>query len=491
MILHSIRWRLQLWHGILLLLVLSGFGFTAHRLQRANELRRVDQELQQRMGPLIEALRRPPPGDHGPPGGPPPNPGMDGRDRRPPRWSSGDPRSSLREFRLGPGRAQLFETGANPFYYVIWLADGRELSRSATAPANIPMPEPMRGGRFAPTARLRESWREIYGFGQPGECLLVGRSIAPELAGLRHLALWLVALGGGVLAVGLAGGWWMASRAIRPIREISAAAAKIADGNLSHRINVAHTDDELGRLAFVLNSTFARLEAAFTQQARFTSDASHDLRTPVSVILAQTQTALGRDRSPAEYRETLEACQRAAQRMRQLIESLLQLARFDAGQECLKREAFDLGQTAQDCLELVRPLAGERGVQLSAELDAVTCLGDHERIAQVIMNLLTNAIVHNHAGGTARLVLHGGDGVGLLTVEDSGPGIPPEDLPRIFERFYRADRSRSSTTGGTGLGLAISKAIVEAHAGSIEVTSEPGKGTSFCIRLPLAPSPGA
>ena len=161
-----------------------------------------------------------------------------------------------------------------------------------------------------------------------------------------------------MLVLGLAGGWWVATRAIRPIEAISATAVKIAGGDLSQRINAADTDSELGRLAGVLNSTFARLEAAFAQQARFTSDASHELRTPVSVILSQTQTALSRERPAAEYREALEACQRAAQRMRNLTESLLELARLDAGQEPMKQERFDLLRVARECVEMVRPLAG-------------------------------------------------------------------------------------------------------------------------------------
>src|SRR5204863_3265733 len=138
--------------------------------------------------------------------------------------------------------------------------------------------------------------------------------------------------------LGLAGGWWIATRAIQPIADISATATKIAAGDLSQRISAADAENELGRLASVLNSTFARLEAAFAQQARFTADASHELRTPVSVILTQTQTALSRPRTEAEYREALEACQRAAQRMRKLTNSLLELARLDAGQDTVKAE---------------------------------------------------------------------------------------------------------------------------------------------------------
>ena len=175
----------------------------------------------------------------------------------------------------------------------------------------------------------------------------------------------LAGVGGIILLLGLAGGWWLVSRAIRPIEDISATAVKISAGDLSQRINVAEAESELGQLAAVLNSTFARLETAFAQQKQFAADAAHELRTPVSVILTQTQTALNRERTAAEYRETIEACQRAAQRMRQLMESLLELARLDAGQESLKRVRFDFSKMIAGAIELVRPLAEERGVKIS------------------------------------------------------------------------------------------------------------------------------
>ena len=258
---------------------------------------------------------------------------------------------------------------------------------------------------------------------------------------------------------------------------------KISAGDLSQRINVAEAESELGQLAAVLNSTFARLEAAFAQQKQFASDAAHELRTPVSVILTQTQTALNREREAADYKQTVEACQRAAQRMRKLIGSLLELARLDAGQEVLKRLRFDFSKTVADCVELIRPLADERGVKIFTELSPLEIAGDSERLAQVVTNLLTNAIQYNQDGGEVRVKLESQDGLAVLTVGDTGAGIAAEDLPRVFERFYRADKSRSS--GNAGLGLAISKAIVEAHGGVIEVSSEPGAGTTVELRLPL------
>ena len=255
-----------------------------------------------------------------------------------------------------------------------------------------------------------------------GGVVLVGRSIAEELAGLRSLAWELAGAGGVVLLLGLTGGWWVATRALRPIEDISATAVKIAAGDLSQRISPGDRHNELGRLAAVLNSTFARLEAAFAQQKQFTSDAAHELRTPITVMLTQTQTALNRERGAAEYRATVEACQRAAQRMRRLMESLLELARLDAGQESLQRLPFDLSKTVGECVELVKPLAEERGLKIHCALPSLPCVGDPERMGQVVTNLLDNAIEYNQQAGEVRLTGERQGGTLVLTVSNSRAG---------------------------------------------------------------------
>ena len=482
---NSIRWRLQLWHGLILVAVLIGFGLTAYHLARANQFRRVDEELRQRVSALGVALRGggPGPGEGGPREGPrrPPRErgeSPDGESFPPPRREESG--RDLPDVRLRPEHARLFD--GTEFYYVIWWRDGRIVTRSTNAPASIAMPSRFSG--HADAMRMDGLFREEFFFTPPGECILAGRSIAPELRDMRRMALWLSGAGGGVLVLGLAGGWWLSTRAIRPIDAISATASKIAAGDLAQRINSDDTESELGQLTSVLNTTFARLEAAFAQQGRFTGDASHELRTPVSVILSQTQMALSRERSAPEYRETLEACQRAAQRMRRLTESLLELARLDAGEEAMKRERFDLARVARESAELLRPLAAESKVKIECDVASMECLGDAERIGQVVTNLISNAIHYNREQGEVRLTSSAVNGSVTLAVTDTGVGIPREDMPHLFERFYRVDKSRAKASGRTGLGLAICKAIVDAHGGRLEVQSELGLGSTFTLTLP-------
>lgn len=463
---HSIRWRLQLWHGLLLALVLAGFGFTAWQLQRANQMGRVDHELEQRMG-LVEASLRPRNGPEPDSPAPPDNP----------RWSARE--QSL--FDGMPGQA---------FYYIVWQRDRERPTVSASAPPGVPQPERIPG---PPVFRSRGNFRECFHDTPPGECVLVGRDIGDELVGIRRTAWLLAGAGGAVFLLGLAGGWWIAARALRPIAEISATAAKISTGDLAQRIRAIDSESELGQLAHDLNNTFARLEAAFVRQSQFTADASHELRTPVTVVLTQTQSALARERPAAEYRESLAACQRAAQRMRGLIESLLMLARFDSHETPEALENCDLSHIATESAALLKPLADENNVRLDLQTTPAHCRGNPGQLAQALGNIVANAIHYNRPGGSVRVMVHPeADGV-VLTVTDTGQGIAPGDLPHIFERFYRAEKARSAGREHSGLGLAITKAIVEKHGGTIDVTSEPGTGTTFCVRLqsatPSGPSP--
>ena len=313
----------------------------------------------------------------------------------------------------------------------------------------------------------------------------MGRDIAPDLAEMRHYAWFLIGVAVVALGLGLIGGWWLSERAIRPIADISATAKKISRGDLSQRIESADTDSELGELAGVLNDTFARLQSNFARQAQFTADASHELRTPVAVILTQTQSALNRERSSDEYRESLAACQRAAQRMRQLTESLLALARLDSPESSAARMNCALDRVVKDTVEQLQPLAKGEGIRLELESESVHGFCDPGQIGQVASNLVSNAIHYNRKGGQVWVKIEARGSDAVLTVRDTGEGIDSADLPHVFKRFYRADKARTRAHGRTGLGLAITQAVVTAHGGSLEVESEVGKGSVFTVRLPM------
>ena len=476
----SIKWRLQFGYGLVLAIVLIVLAGTSYQMDHTEQFSKINVEMNSHIAMIVDLMRFPPPPRRHEPGEPPPQRPFP--PDHPPGGLHLPPRD---DFNL----STFFDaTGTNGFYYVIWTWDGRrELMQSTNAPPDVPRPL----GNEWP--RLRGTYRETILRIPPkmplepvaGYMILVGRSVAPELHELRRTLLELVSQSAIMWFVGLLIGWVVAARAIRPIEAISATAVKISAGDLSQRINIAEAEGELGRLAAVLNSTFARLETAFAQQQQFTADAAHELRTPVSVILTQTQTALNRERSAAEYRETIEACQRSAQRMRRLIESLLELARLDAGQESMKQLRFSLTGTVNDCVEQLKAIADQRGIKVLTGLVQVEITGDAERLSQVITNLLVNAIQYNRPGGEVRLKLETQPGLAVLTVCDTGPGISAEDLPHVFERFYRGDKSRTVSNGNAGLGLAVSKAIVEAHGGTIQVSSEPGIGSKFTITLPL------
>lgn len=446
----SIRWRLQLWYGLLLLVILTGFGATAYHLEAGRQVRRVDEELR-RLLPVLVSAQHPVRGD---------------RDRR--------------EFDLPPRDAARFDRpGEDSAYYVVWLRHSdRPVTYSPTAPRDVPQPK-----AGEPTTRQRGVWRETFLFPGPGDVVLVGRSIMADRTGLCQFAWGLTAVGTAVLCVGLVVGAGLVSRALRPIRNISDAAQRIATGDLTQRISIGGSGSELDQLAAVLNSTFARLDAAFTQQARFTADAAHELRTPVTIVLTHAQNGLASPCTAAEHREAFEAIQRAAQRMRRLIGSLLELARFESGQEPLKRAEFDLAAVVGDCLALLQPLAAQRGIRLQAELAATPCRGDADRIAQVAANLLANAIEYNHPGGDIRVTTRAVGELVTLVVWNTGPGIPAAELKLVFERFRRADQARSDSAH-CGLGLAIADSIVRAHGGQIEARSDSAAGTTFTVSIP-------
>ena len=292
----------------------------------------------------------------------------------------------------------------------------------------------------------------------------------------------------GIVAFATAGGWWLAGRALNPIDRISRTAARIEERDLSQRIDIDLPDDEVGRLAATFNAMLDRIEDAFSRQRQFTADAAHELRTPLALMRSQIDVALTKADVPPRERETLEALGDDVDRLTRMAKSLLSLARSDAGGVRLDIETVDLPDLLELLADQYRPLAAESGIALELDLEPVTVQADHDQLIQVLVNLLDNALHHSPATTTVTLGCRNAGNVAQIWVADQGPGIPPEHLPHVFERFYRVesgrDRTASSSPGrGIGLGLAISWAIVEAHGGTIGVASHAGDGAVVEIEL--------
>lgn len=537
----SLRWRLQAWHAVVLTGVLSIFGVVVYHLQWQTRLNQIDSELNRtaevltwrlrRLFPKVQLRNWRPPmelrevlerewlqsltsSDGTEPeanakhrASPPPAMPADDDERNsgenfaeqeflkwpfPPAESRTDSASApTQDDWLPEDFTHYFEGEDSPWYYIVWDRDGVILQKSDFSPT-VPFENLYDGWNSLPVRKVRPRGllREVIHCTSFGNHVLVGRSIEGDVAS-QHGSGWLLAAcGWAVLTLGVAGGGWLSGRTLRPIAAMGDTAKNISAENLSQRLDLAETDSELGQLALVLNQTFDRLQSAFEHQLRFTADASHELRTPLAVILSQAELTLSKPRSSDEYRAALETCQRAARRMRSLIDSLLLLARFDAGHPDLQRRSLDLAEVANESVELLRPLADERRITLGSEVSPMPVVGDRDRLGQVVTNLLANAIRYNQEGGRVDVRVERVNGHAIVSVSDNGIGIPENELPHIFERFYRVDKARTRAEGGTGLGLAICQSVVEAHGGQIIARSEPQHGTTLEVRLPLSAESG-
>jgi heavy metal sensor kinase len=282
------------------------------------------------------------------------------------------------------------------------------------------------------------------------------------------------------------GGYWISRRALKPVDQITTAAESISIRNLSDRLEVPDTADELQRLSETLNRMLARLNSSVQRISQFTADASHELRAPVSLIRTTAELAVNGGRTNDEYHGDMGQILAEAERTSHLIDSLLLLARADAGENGLQSEPTDLAASVREAVDQGRSLAAERSIELTSHIstDPAVVLGDGEALRRLVFILIDNATKYNAEGGWVQVALRIEDGQAVCTVSDSGIGIAPEDQKHIFDRFWRADKVRSRGAGGAGLGLSIARWIVERHRGTIEVRSEAGKGTTLTVKLP-------
>lgn len=326
--------------------------------------------------------------------------------------------------------------------------------------------------------------------GTPFAIVQVGESLTQLNTSLRSVLLELLLIAPFALLLGAIGSYWLATRAFIPIDRLTRAARQIKAGDLNQRVPVPPAHDEVHRLATTLNEMIARLDEAFTRQRRFVADASHELRTPVAVIRSMTDLALLQELTSQEYRELLGNINTETERLGHLISDLLAIARSDEGRTLLEQEPVQLDQLVAVVATNAEVLAAEHDITLHVQVaKPITILGDEARLIQMVMNLLDNAIIYTNAGGHVTIALEKQNEQACLIIRDTGIGIAAEHIPHIFERFYRVDPARIRTDGNSsGLGLAIVEWIVHTHGGSISVESQVGRGSTFTVTLPLAPT---
>jgi len=306
--------------------------------------------------------------------------------------------------------------------------------------------------------------------------------VSADLAIVRRILLFAIPV-----LIGLAGlgGYWLTTRSLAPLGWMAEQAHQITSSNLDRRLEIGNAADELVVLSASFNELLSRLDQTFDSMRRFVADASHELRTPISVIRGEADVALSRERSPAEYRQALTLILDESRRLSRLVDDLLNLARADAGSVKLQVQEFYFNDLLSECCRGMQGLASARGIRLECRAgDDLSFHGDEELLRRLVVNLLDNAIRYTPGGGTVSAALLAQGPELRIQISDTGVGIAPEALPHLFERFYRADQARSRQDGGFGLGLAIVKWIAESHRGAVDLASRPGAGTTFTGTLP-------
>ena len=404
-----------------------------------------------------------------------------------------------RKQRLERGEVTLPESEEGSPWLQVWTENGEELLKQTYDAKRNPIPE---ASQFAANAKTEGEIRTLHDMIPPyriltGKTMVAGIPLIVQVAeseGPMRKYMWdllLVLLLGLPLAVAISGlgGYFLARRALAPVDRMAEQARLITAERLKERLPVDNPRDELGRLATVFNQTLMRLESSFDQMRRFTADASHELRTPLTAMRSVGEIGLRGRRDPAAYREIIGSMLEEVDRLSLLVDRLLTLSRADSGGSILSKDRVDLSELAEEVTAQLGVLAEEKDQSLTVDAGGPSlCLGDRMVLRQALLNLVDNAIKYSPVGG--RIVVRvstSGNGMAVLDVSDTGPGIPVDLQPRVFDRFYRADRSRSRDNGGgTGLGLSIARWAVEVNGGQLTLETSEGPGATFRITLPIA-----
>ena len=457
----SIRARLAAWYSLILAFSLCTFGGTGYLAMRHSIRVTLDAGLEQRIEGVRAIIAQDAP------------------------QGFAALQDEIFEYATGigsQGRVRLADAGGK----IIFASPGLGPSNSSEHMRGAKIPRPFTYERIG-DRRFRVLRRKINAAGAVYD-VEVASSTEDFDRALTRFRLLLVLAVPFLLVLAAVGGDWMGRRALAPVDELTNAARSIEAQDLARRLTVPQTGDELERLADTLNEMLARLEGAFHRMTKFTADASHELRTPVSVMRTSAELSLRKPRTAEQYREALCQILVESEKVSQLIEQLLILARADAGPAVLPLVPTDLTMTLSTACQEASPLAQAKQLTFCEFLpqQPLWIRGDASALGRLFLILLDNAVKYTPGGGRIEVRLSTEDGLAVANIRDTGIGIAPEDLPHVFDRFYRADPARSRESGGAGLGLAIGRWIVEAHHGEIRVESQPSKGSSFQIRLPLA-----
>ncbi len=460
----SIRTRLTYWYVGVLMAILLGYGAAIYLYLSRSLLKAIDAALVRQVSRIelrLNALAR---------GAEPPNEHSD-------------------RLTLAPDFVELIDRQGQ----VTDFAGEREEHRVALRPETLrraavstdPVLENLTTGDGKPMRVA--TWRSLGDDGVLDYFIRAGYLLSDLQSAQRQMLITLGAAMAIALGLGGYGGWLLAGKALRPVDRITAAARSISASNLKERVDVPKTADELSRLAHTFNQMIARLDEAFDRERRFTDDASHELRTPLAVMRSEIEIALRRVRPPEEYHLVLQRLLDEILRLSNLADDLLMLARSDTGRLMLEKNVLQLDQLGREMGDFVRPLAAERRIKLDfiSQSPGPSVIGDQRRLKQLLLNLLENALKFTPANGRIKMSVSSAGGEAILSVEDSGSGITPEDLPYIFDRFFHQSQRGEDGKVGHGLGLSICKWIAEAHGGRIEVQSTVGAGTQVKVHLPL------
>ena len=347
----------------------------------------------------------------------------------------------------------------------------------------------IRDSRGVPRRVYAESLQASQG---TGAVLIVSRSVGELQSALAQTAVFLAVLSLLVVLAGALLAHWLTGRVLLPVRRIASMARSLSQHDLHRRVDLDVPPDELGELVQTFNGMLARLDASFESLRRFTADASHELRSPLTLMRSELEGTLARARTPAEYQEVLRALEEEVEHMARMVDQLLMLARADAGALRPALASVDVADFAHETAARWRPVADRRGVRIELETpDSGEVWADPDLLRRVMDNLIDNGIRQTPAGTAVHLAGARVEGGWRIEVRDRGPGVPYAARKVIFERFARSDGARGRESGGAGLGLALSRAIAQAHAGQLELIDEGGPGATFRLFLPAAQNSNA